>query len=263
MTRITTYALVALTVVIITASYGSEISQEIVQQFQKNPDQTCHIVEPIADAINNLTVPIGAQHRNETVWRATAPDDFHAVLALMQAVNVTPCDIPAGQAASLSIRAIRLIERNPETGEERIVSEVTDFRDESGDFVFDGELYPSIPTWYAGTPSEPSSQLSIEDNGALTIDLSHTPRALYHGWTDPKVEAKPGMNYLVEMEVKMSGLVRLQMGIDYWREKNSVFNGFDQNCTTSNNCEGHLSNWFGPADDWQVLRTPKALLGNK
>lgn len=259
MTRITTYVLVALTVIVITASYGSEVSQEIVQQFQKNPDRTCRIVEPIADVINNLTVPIGAQHKKETVWRATAPDDFHAVLALMQVTSVAPCTLAPEREAKLAIRAMRLIERNPETGAETIVSAVTDFSDDKSDFTFDGELYPKIPAWYAGKPSKPTAELQRE-NSALTIDLTQAPRLLFHGWTDPKATAKPGMYYLVEMEVKISGSARLQMGIDYWREIGSAYNEFDQSCQKSNNCEGYLSDWFGPTDDWQTIRVPDGLV---
>ncbi len=68
------------------------------------------------------------------------------------------------------------------------------------------------------------------------------------------------MNYLVEMEVKITGLARLQMGIDYWRETDSVYSQFDGTCQQSNNCEGYLSRWFGPTDGFVTIRVPDALL---
>lgn len=258
MIRITTYVLVALTVVIITASYGSEVSQELVRRFQQNPEKLCQLTEPVADILNGLTVPIGAQHRKETIWRATAPDDFHAVLALMQVTSVTPCALVPEKESILAIRAMRLIEYNPNTGEETIVSTVTDFSGESDNFRFDGEFYSKIPVWYSGHPSKPTTELKREKD-VLTIDLTQTPRLLFHGWTDPKVSTTPGMHYFVEMEVRISGSARLQMGVDYWREIGSAYNVFDQTCQKSNNCEGYLSQWFGPTDDWQTLRAPKIL----
>ncbi len=214
-----------------------------------------------APAVTSLfDVPFGAQHRSELVWRKSAPENFHAVLALMQVVSVAPCPMKPGQEAKLTIKAIRLIERNPETGIEAVVSEVTDFSQKKGAFRFDGELYPRTPRWYAGGSEKAGSMLS-SDGSNLVIDLAQSPTRIYHGWTDPKVATKPGMNYLVEMEVKLSGLARLQMGIDYWREVSSAYNEFDSTCQKSNNCEGHLSRWYGPAKDgeWQTIRTPDAL----
>jgi hypothetical protein len=214
-----------------------------------------------APAVTSLfDVPFGAQHRSEVVWRKSAPENFHAVLALMQVVSVAPCPMQPGQEAKLTIKAIRLIERNPETGIEAVVSEVTDFSKKKGNFRFGGELYPRTPRWYAGSSEKAGSILS-SDVSNLVIDLAGAPSRIFHGWTDPKVAIKPGMNYLVEMEVKLTGFARLQMGIDYWREIGSVYNEFDATCQKSNNCEGHLSRWYGPAKDgeWQTIRTPDAL----
>lgn len=216
-----------------------------------------------APAVTSLfDVPFGAQHRGEVVWRKSAPENFHAVLALMQVVSVAPCAMQPGQEAKLTIKAIRLIERDPETGGESVVTEVTDFSTEKRAFRFDGELYPRTPRWYAGGSVKPGNWLSL-DGTALVIDLSQTSTSIFHGWTDPKVATRPGMTYLVEMEVKLTGLARLQMGVDYWREIGSAYNVFDAACIKSNNCEGHLSRWYGPAQDdqWQTIRTPDALMG--
>ncbi len=223
-----------------------------------NPFKTvCVLTEKASEGLDSFSVPFGAQHKEETVWRRTAPEDFHAVLALMQVVNVTPCNMPGKRESRLALRAIRLIERDPVTGNEQVVSAVTDFSSR-GQTVFTGELFPRIPNWYGGSSFKPVGGMFTEKDGYLVIDVSRSPQFIYHGWTDPKVATKPGMTYSVEMEVKISGLARLQIGVDYWREIDSEYNLFDSTCEKSNNCEGYLSRWFGPTDGWQTLRVPES-----
>ena len=255
--------LIALAMVISTAAFAVELSQEVKRQLLAHPDQVCQVLEPFACMIGNLAVPIGAQHPKETIWRPMAPNDFHAVLALMQVTSVVPCNVPANQEAKLSIRVIRLIERDPKSGEEQVVSEVKGFGTSgNGQTVFDGGLFPRLPSWYAGSQSQPTNGMVTQDGGVLVIDVAQAPRFLYHGWTDPKAAAKPGMNYLVEAEVSIAGAARLQMGIDYWRETDSAYTTFDSNCQKSNNCEGYLSRWYGPTDGWQTIRVPDTLARN-
>lgn len=221
-------------------------------------EAVCALNHEVPSVLEKFTVPLGAQHRKEVVWRKTAPGDFHAVLALMQVVSVAPCPMEGSQEARLTIRAIRLIERDS-TGSETVVSAVTDFRKKNATVRFDGALFPRIPKWYEGAASRPVAGMLGMDDQALVIDLGPSPRTIYHGWTEPKVTAKPGMNYLVEMEVRISGQARLQMGIDYWRETTAAFNVFDGTCQKSNNCEGYLSRWFGPTDGFVTIRVPDAL----
>ncbi len=249
MGRILYFSLLVVLVAIYAATFGQELTP--VQGI-------CVLSRQTPGIFDVFTVPFGAQHTKEIVWRKTAPDDFHAVLALMQVVSVAPCGIPSNQEARLLIRAIRLIERDPITGTEEVVSEVNDFQSNTGAFRFDGELFPRTPSWYQGSAFEPAPDM-LESGKILTIDLAKMPRFIYHGWTDPKVEARPGKNYLVEMEVNIEGQARLQMGIDYWREKDSAYNTFDEKCQQSNNCEGYLSRWFGTSDGWQTIRTPDSL----
>ncbi|MBP9728317.1 MAG: hypothetical protein KBD27_02985 [Candidatus Moranbacteria bacterium] len=258
MGRIAAYGVLVALAIVVTASYGSEISREILDRFRENPDQACELIHPIDDIVNALTIPIGAQHKQEIVWRKEVPDGFHAVLALMQVVSVAPCQFAPNQEAKLFVRAIRLIEYDPVAKTERVVSEVNDFSKQE-ETLFVGKLFQRLPHWYDGQMSEPSASMLSLEEGALVIDLTQTPQFIYHGWTEPQVEAKPGMNYLVEMEVKMVGPVRLQMGIDYWRFIGAENIGWNADCSRTNNCEGHLSRWFGPTDDWQTLRTPDAL----
>lgn len=253
---VTTVVLVALAAVM-TATYGNEVSQELQKKLRENPEKVCEILAPFSDAVAKLSVPFGAQHPKEVVWRGTAPQGFHSVLALMQVVNIAPC---SGQKGEIAIRAIRLIERNGATGNETVVSEVTDFSDLTGKTQFKGELFSRLPSWYSGGSSQPNDKTVKRDGKELVINLAEVPTQIYHGWTEPQVSARPGMNYLVEMEVKISGSVRLQMGIDYWRKAGLTFNGWDGTCQKSNNCEGYLSNWYGPTDGYQTIRVPSALM---
>ena len=233
-----------------------------VETFSQELDVTtalCALNREAPTVLKRLTVPLGAQHRKEIVWRKTVPEGFGAVLGLMQVVSVAPCPLEAGQEAKLAIRAIRLIERDPLNNTERIVSQVTDFADKSAPFRFDGMLYPRTPHWYSGGSTQPVGDMLVLDDKTLVIDLAQSPRTIYHGWTDPKVVAEPGKEYLVEMEVKIIGLARLQIGTDYWRTTTSAYNTFDSKCQKSNNCEGSLSRWFGPisGNDWQTVRVPE------
>lgn len=257
MGRIVTYAVLVALAVVVTASYGSEVSQRLQQELRDHPEKVCEILAPFSDAVAKLDVPFGAQHQKEVIWRGTAPEGFHSVLALMQVVTIAPC---SGQKGEIAIRAIRLIERNPSTGNEMVASEVTDFSDLAGKTQFKGELFSRFPTWYSGGSSQPNENTLKHDGRELVINVAEAPTQIYHGWTEPQVSAKPGMNYLVEMEVKISGSARLQMGIDYWRKAGLKFNGWDGTCQKSNNCEGYLSNWYGPTDDYQTIRVPGALM---
>ncbi len=253
---VTTVLLVALGVVV-TASYGSELARKIQEDLKAHPDKMCEILAPVSDAIARLDVPFGAQQSKEVIWRDTTPPSFHVVLALMQGVTVAPC---SGQEGEIAIRAIRLIERDPATGGEKVVSEVMDFSSVSGKAAFKYELFSRLPIWYSGASSQPNENTVKRDGSELRINLSEVPTQIYHGWTEPQVPAKSGMNYLVEMEVKITGSARLQMGIDYWKAVGLPFNGFDWECQKSNNCQGYLSNWYGPTDGYQTIRVPDGLM---
>lgn len=267
MGKIPLYFLVLTTLVVsATATYGVELSGELQQALRDNPSKVCTLINPVSDVIAKLPVPLGAQHKKEIVWRKETPSDFHAVLGLMQVASVAPCAMSDGGEAKLIIRAMRLIERDPATGVEQVVSAITDFsaKRENGSTVFAGKLFERIPHWYPadGKVSDPVDVTTVAGQ-ALVIDLKKTPQFIFHGWTEPQVEAKPGMNYLVEMEVNIVGQARLQMGIDYWRSIGAKDLGWKEDCQATNHCEGHLSKWFGPTNGWKTIRTPDALLGKK
>lgn len=253
--------LIVLAMIVSTTGFVIELGQAVRKQYLARHDETCHLAELLTGVITSQDVPIGAQHSEEIMWRKTAPDGFDAVLALIQAVSVTPCGTPVDQEAKLSIRAIRLIERNPATGKEQTVSEVNNFLNQNKT-IFTAKLFQRTPIWYPpnGSVSDPPEGMTSYDDKILTIDLSRAPQSIYHGWTEPQAEAKPGMMYVVEMEVNLSGLARLQIGIDYWRAVGVPDIGWDGACQKTNHCEGYLSKWYGPTNGWQTIRAPEALM---
>lgn len=266
MGRIPIYFLTLAALVVSVTAAGAELNKDLRKALQENPERVCTLVEPVADIVKGFAVPLGAQHKEEIVWRREVPSDFHAVLGLMQAVSVAPCPMTDKDEAKVIVRAMRLIERDSKTGVEQEVSAVTDFsaKRENGNTVFAGKFFDRMPHWYPadGKVSNPEDATAVAGQ-ALVIDLKKTPTRLFHGWTEPQVEAKPGMNYLVEMEVNIVGQARLQMGIDYWRTIGAKDLGWKEDCQATNHCEGHLSRWFGPTNGWKTIRTPDALLGKK
>ncbi len=139
------FAILVVLLIFSVRAYSQSVeTTEVICLFNKKAPQV----------MSAFAVPFGAQHKKEVVWRKSAPEGFHAVLALMQVVNVAPCPLRSGQEATLSIRAIRLIERDP-AGVETVVSEVTDFRGQTRPFRLTGN---STRVYRAGTKGLPLDQ---------------------------------------------------------------------------------------------------------
>lgn len=252
--------IVALLVFVVIGVFALEWKKDSIQQFFTHPEKSCTLSGSVAGFFDVLNTPLGAQHKKEVVWRATTPEGFHAVLPLLQVVSVVPCMWQSQEQATVVLRAIRLIEHNPETGTERIMIEVNDFSSYDKP-LFVGRLFERVPRWYAA-PAHVTDPLfenvAIRTDKELAIDIARVPQHIFHGWTEPQVEALPGMNYAVEVEAKITGMARLQIGIDYWRSIGAEDIGWKEDCKETNHCEGYLSDWFGPSPEreWQTLRAP-------
>lgn len=253
---------VALLVFIVIGIFAFGWKNDTVRQFFTHPEKSCTLSESVTGFFDGLDAPLGAQHKKEVVWRPVAPEGFRAVLPLLQAVSVVPCTWQSQEEATIVLRAIRLIEHNPETGIERTVIEVDDFSSYDKP-LFVGRLFERIPRWYAAPTKITDSlfeNVVLRDGTELVVDVARVPQHIFHGWTEPQIEVVPGMNYIVEVEAKISGMARLQIGIDYWRSVGAPDIGWNEDCKKTNHCEGYLSRWFGPAIDgeWQTLRAPHA-----
>lgn len=254
--------IVVLLIFVVIGVFVLEWKKDSIQRFFAHPEKSCTLSESVAGFFSILKAPLGAQHKKEVVWRATTPEGFHAILPLLQVVSVVPCMWQSQEQATVVLRAIRLIEHNPETGMERTVIEVNDFSSHEKP-LFVGRLFERIPHWYAALVqiTDPFLEaIVVHDGKELSVDVARVPQYIFHGWTEPQVEALPEMNYIVEVEAKITGMARLQIGIDYWRSVGAEDIGWKEDCSGVNHCEGYLSDWFGPSPDgdWQTLRAPHA-----
>lgn len=90
------------------------------------------------------------------------------------------------------------------------------------------------------------------------INLKQISHNIYHGWTHPRVSLQPDKKVIVEMEVRISGEARVQLGVDYWKDITSDYNGYDPNCQVSNNCEAWIGDWYGDTNGKYItIRSPQ------
>ena len=116
------------------------------------------------------------------------------------------------------------------------------------------EGYDSWPTgaqwwgWYYRNPwfgnndtHEPLIAAVVD--GSVVIPVSSRPDRVAHWWTE-RFTVKQGCQYSVEARVRITGKVSLNIGMDWWRTLTALYNGYDESCVSSNNCEAWLSDWF-------------------
>lgn len=199
-------------------------------------------------------IPNGAIWKQEKIRQETTPAGFTTVVGWINAATVRPCI--ADKDARIDIRRIRVIQHDMQTGRETVVQDVAPADNPLG---FERSLFPRVPTWFVGKGPEAQYIDHLQD-GALSIDLTRAPRRIYHGWTAPRSQALPGSTYVVEIEAKISGDARLQLGIDYWRNGSDPYNGYDDHCNGTNNCEGWISKWYGDTNgEFVTFRAPRSL----
>jgi hypothetical protein len=197
-------------------------------------------------------VPDGALWRTETIREATAPAGYTRAVAWVNVATVLPCaDIQ--KPALVEIRTIRIIESKE--NEEKVIF-AKDFTDSVAE-SFAGALFQRVPFWFG--PGE--GKISSIDNfaqGSFVINVRQIPKNIYHGWTNPRVVINSEAMQRVELEVRVTGGARLQLGMDYWRDEASDYNGYDPECQTSNNCEAWIGEWQGDTNgEFILLRSPK------
>ena len=205
----------------------------------------------------NKAVPTGALWTKETLREPVIPENYQAALAWINTATVTPCTF-SDEKALVEIKKITLIEKNQETGEEKILREFDYTQTEERGFS--GALFQREPFWFGPGEGNPRSSVLAYTNNGLVINIRQAPNNIYHGWTEPRIDLREGALLVVEAEVKVSGHARLQLGVDYWKDKTSDYNGYDPNCQTSNNCEGWIGDWQGDTKgEFIKIRSPKSL----
>lgn len=168
---------------------------------------------------------------------------FTHLVGMWNMVTVLACD--RGREAGVEFRALRIIERDRESGSERVAQAIV-FDEQSWGQVagVDYTLYHREPWFTSGMPEREPIVAAVED-GVYRLSSHFIPRAIIHGWTEPRLPVVPGKQYLLEAEVRVTGDARLQLGMDYWRGSASQYNGWSKECLLSNNCQAWLSDWLG------------------
>lgn len=169
---------------------------------------------------------------------------FTHLVGMWNIVTALPCD--RGHEATVEFKAFRIIEREPHSATERVVQELT-FDSEDTDTTrptFDYTTYHRTPWFTGGMPTmQPVAATLMDDT--YRLNARFLPKAILHGWTEPRIEAASGKEYVAEVLVRVAGDARLQLGMDYWKGEKSEYNGWSEGCKTSNNCQAWLSDWIG------------------
>jgi hypothetical protein len=191
-------------------------------------------------AAESSTIPDGAIWAAEAVNKPTAPSGYAAVVGFALAVTLDPSRY---DQALVELDYMRLIEKDPNSGVETVVTaeEYNDGPRALG--ANEGGLYIRIPKWFPpGDVHTPVTNAEIR-GGLLIIDVAKTPDKIVHWWTD-RATVEPNHRYYVEVRVRVTGQAALQLGSDWWRTLTSSYNYYDSTCATSNNCEAWASDWI-------------------
>lgn len=172
---------------------------------------------------------------------------FTHVVGMWNIVSVLPCD--RGNEAGVTFRSLQIIERDRESGSERVVQNLS-FNETSREPVapsFDYTTYYREPWFTGGGPSFEPIAAAITDDG-YEVNARFVPKVILHGWTEPRVQVVPGREYFLEATLKIAGDARVQLGMDYWKGTSSEYNGWSAGYLSSNNCQAWLRDWHGDTD---------------
>lgn len=198
------------------------------------------------------TAPHGAIWTEETIHWQRPPRGYTALVGWINVATAVPCADEALAPPTVEIRTIKIIETN-RRGKEKIVQELRGNDSEH----FTGRLFPRVPHWFGETEGHLEIDIRTQHDDSLALDLSRVPLRVYHAWTEPRIPMRRSRSYSIEVEAKISSTARLQLGLDYWRDTHSDYNGWDPACVYSNNCEALVSDWFGDTQgEFIVLRAP-------
>ncbi len=213
--------------------------------------EVCSIPVPTASPTipQGVAVEDSAFFASETIAPEYQPPQqmadvgFSYLVGMLNVVTVHPCD--RGRAATVELKALRIIRKDPNTGYETVEQLVT-FG--NGWNLPNGLVYKTFyrqPVFF--TSGEPATQPTLASiaKQTYTVNVKSIPRGIYHAWTNPRVPTIAGHPYFVEVVVRVTGDARIQLGMDYWRGSVSDYNGWTPGCTGSNNCQAWLSNWLG------------------
>ena len=217
---------------------ASPLSQEICSRLPQS-------------GIEQKIIPHGALWKKETIRQASLPTGYTAAVGWINVATAFPCE-EESKASLVEIRAVRIMEQK-DSQEKVIFEKKFDSTTRSG---WSGALFQRQPYWFGPGEGKLGSVDVFTDQG-LIINSRAIPHNIYHGWTDPRVVLERDARQYVELEVRITGSARVQMGMDYWRDMTSDYNGYDPYCQTSNNCEAWIGDWYGDTKgEFITIRSP-------
>lgn len=198
------------------------------------------------------TVPVEAQEHDPAFFaqQTLSPEyarmerlGFTHLVGMYNVVSTDRCD--RGTPATVELRSFKIIETDAKTGKTEVVQTIA-FDDAAwaNPHGLEYTLFYRKPWFTSGVPAHQPIVVARE-GGVYWINAQFVPKAIIHGWTKPRVEAKRNRRYAIEVEVRVSQGARLQLGMDYWRGSAVNYNGWSEGCRTSNNCQAWLSDWLG------------------
>lgn len=201
-------------------------------------------------------IPHGAIWKKESIFVGTTPEAFSSVVGWINVASALPC-MPGRAEAIVEIRSLKLIEQDS-SGTETVIKEIQFANEMEAAKAIESGLFPRVPTWFGETEGSTDMAIDMIQDDALRIDSGQASLRIYHAWTAPRSVARPGAHYFVEVDAKIQGAARLELGIDYWRDAAAPYNGYDQSCR-KNNCEAWVSDWYSDTHrKFITIRAPKS-----
>lgn len=195
-------------------------------------------------------VPQGAWSTHQVVTNRFPPSGYNAVVAWAQAATLSKTQ--TGVSAKIEVDYMRLVEEDPITGITILAEETYNATTPQILSINQGALYDRTPSWFANDDHHVLMTNSIIQNGLLSIDVSQSPDNIAHWWTSRAI-SKPTATYYVEMRVRITGQVGLQLGGDFWTTLTSPWAGYNVN-----NREYFASDWYGDTNgQYVVIKAPK------
>ena len=215
----------------------------IVPRWAKSATIVASTPEGPISAPNEFVVQNDPRIPDDVGWKAgyvnpvRAPADFKA--ALPWGIAIADTRDPDFSKATVEIRRLKL---SCTTSDQESV-----LNDDSG--AIRGGLYRRSP-WF-GTDEHTSMPMEFGSSGTVVLRVGTRPDRVWHFWSASRRAALPSgqlKGCKVKAWAKISKGTLMQIGMDYWRTTDALWNGPDVN-----NHEAGASNWYFPSDRWQEI----------
>lgn len=187
---------------------------------------------------NTEIIPPEVGHRSGYVKYLTPPNNYPFVLGWITAIH----DKRSTLASYIELDYIRLYARV--NGTDVLINS-----DEYNDNTAEGGLYKRVP-WFGENYNTPIPyEYSNSEN--LVLRTSTFPDNVWHVYNRRSPRVVPPANVercWVEVRCKITGPALIQIGIDYWIDGTSGWNG-----DGVNNTEAGVSDWYYNQNEWHIM----------